>query len=106
MRRWLELESRGLRRATSFQPPAFESQSRHSRSTRFGRGRLLWVGRQRVDDFAGASIVEFLASFMLDGVGIILEAIDVLLEPVVFVLLLLDFVFELLLLVALAVPGG
>ena len=65
------------------------------------------VGRlvvQRVNDLTGTGVVQTLAGFMLDGVRIILQVIDVILHPGVFILQLLDlllqrFVFYALLLV-------
>jgi len=71
-----------------------------------GRRRLLWLWGETVDHFAGAGVVELFPSFVLDGVGVVLEAIDVLLKPGVFVLKFLYLVFELLFLAALAVPDG
>ena len=64
------------------------------------------VGGQAVDHLAGAGVVELLARLVLDRIGVVLEPVNVLLEAGVFVLKLLDLVFELFLLTALAVPGG
>ena len=67
---------------------------------------FLGVGRKGVDHFAGLGVVEFFASLVLDGVGIRLESIDVLAEAGVFLLEVLNLVFELLFLVTLLIPGG
>lgn len=50
--------------------------------------------------------MELFARFVLDGIGIILQAIDVLADAGVFVFQLLDLVFKLFFLAMLAVPGG
>ena len=50
--------------------------------------------------------MEFFAGLVLNGVGIVFEALNVLAEAGVFVLKLLDLVLELLLLRTLAVPAG
>jgi hypothetical protein len=67
---------------------------------------LLRVGWKVVDHFAGSGVVKFFASFVFDGVGVVLQVIHVLAQAGVFVFKLLDFVLELLLLIALSVPGG
>jgi len=68
--------------------------------------RLLRIGRQRVDHLAGLGLVEFLPGFVLYGVGVRLEAVDVLAEMRVLLLKVPDLLLELLFLAALLIPGG
>jgi hypothetical protein len=54
------------------------------------RGFVGWFVVQGVDDFAGTRVVETCAGLVLDGIGVVLQVVDVLLHAVIFYLQLLD----------------
>lgn len=72
----------------------------------FGCGYGRGVGREGVDDFAGAGVVELGAGFVFDGAGVGLEAFDLIAEASVFEVELLHLLLEEFFVLALVLVGG
>src|SRR4051794_34016097 len=67
-----------------------------------GRG----VGRERVDNLAGLGVVQLLAGFEFDGVGIGFEFLDALAQARILLLETVDLLAQLLVFQALLLPDG